>query len=663
MIDRRGAGPALIVAACLFAAALFAAPASAQELMFVANYGTNTVTVYPRDVNGAVSASRTISLGLNGPHQLAINQQTRELFVTNNLDYTVSVFDADSGALKRSLGGTATGLYRPVAIGINPTAGELYVSNDAPYNSITVYDIGASGDVAWKREIHGDATGLQQPGGMVIDTVNNEVSVSNYNFTGAPSITVYDLFANGNVTPKRVIAGAATLLDRPQGLTIDTVRDELIVGNSAFDHNPGSIITFDRTANGNVAPIRQLAGSNTQLCNPISVQFDATRGELLTANSDFSTLCTESVATYSWPPVTANQAPLRINVDPTDGPVGNTHPTSAGIYSPSTDTTGPTITVPAMLTLEANSPAGAIGTFTATASDPSGVNGAVTCTYPSGTRFPIGNTTVSCSATDTVGNTATASFNVLVQDTLPPTVTAPPNQTATQTSADGAVVTYPAPAVFESGSGVVSQSCTPASGTQFPVGKTTVTCTATDNAGNVGSATFVVTVNAASQLIDGSMYGIGYVAAGRTHNHFLFRMTHLGNRDYGLFEFWTYDGGCSASDDDYSDSSKNGNRETDYGRSHRQLNFFFATSIVAKFTDNPSVNPGDGVKADTLTFSGAGWWNLRPGYTFTGVATDKGEPGKGVDTFTITIKDSRGNIVATVNGALNGGNLQSTRIR
>jgi hypothetical protein len=41
-------------------------------------------------------------------------------------------------------------------------------------------------------------------------------------------------------------------------------------------------------------------------------------------------------------------------------------------------------------------------------------------------------------------------------------------------------------------------ACTPASGSLFPVGTTTVTCTATDAAGNVSGGTFFVTVHLVS---------------------------------------------------------------------------------------------------------------------------------------------------------------------
>ena len=65
---------------------------------------------------------------------------------------------------------------------------------------------------------------------------------------------------------------------------------------------------------------------------------------------------------------------------------------------------------------------------------------------------------------------------------------------------------------------------------------------------------------------------------------------------------------------------------------------------------------------DTVAFSGTGKWNGRSGYTFEVVATDRGEPGRHRDTFSIVVKDSRDNVVARVDGTLDGGNIESTRL-
>jgi HYR domain-containing protein/beta-propeller repeat-containing protein len=78
------------------------------------------------------------------------------------------------------------------------------------------------------------------------------------------------------------------------------------------------------------------------------------------------------------------------------------------------DTTPPAISVPSDITTNATAPAGAVVTYTATASDL--VDGALTavCTPVSGSTFAVGTTTVSCSATDSGGNTGDDTFSVTV---------------------------------------------------------------------------------------------------------------------------------------------------------------------------------------------------------------------------------------------------------
>jgi RNA polymerase sigma factor (sigma-70 family) len=157
------------------------------------------------------------------------------------------------------------------------------------------------------------------------------------------------------------------------------------------------------------------------------------------------------------------------------------------------DTRAPTLRLPGSLTTEATGPTGAPVSFTATATD--GVSGTVqpTCAPASGATFPLGETTVRCSARDARGNQASGSFRVAVVDTTAPTLTLPPNRTVQATSSSGAVVTFGASA-RDLVDGAVAPSCSPASGSTFPVGTTTVTCTARDARGNGASGSFTVTV-------------------------------------------------------------------------------------------------------------------------------------------------------------------------
>jgi len=123
---------------------------------------------------------------------------------------------------------------------------------------------------------------------------------------------------------------------------------------------------------------------------------------------------------------------------------------------------------------------------------------------PSGSTFPKGTTTVTATATDASGNTASCSFTVTVVDTQPPSIACPSNITAVVPGASDtcATVSYAAPVATDNCQGV-GVICTPPSGTCFPLGTTTVTCVATDSSGNTASCGFTVTVFDACLQDDG----------------------------------------------------------------------------------------------------------------------------------------------------------------
>src|SRR5205814_45001 len=132
-------------------------------------------------------------------------------------------------------------------------------------------------------------------------------------------------------------------------------------------------------------------------------------------------------------------------------------------------------------------------TFSASALDGCAGTVSVTCVPASGSSFPLGTTTVTCTAADGNGNTDTASFSVTVKDTTKPVVSVPADITAECTGSGQAAVTFSASA-SDVCAGPLAATCVPASGSSFPLGATTVTCTANDGNGNSDSASFTVTV-------------------------------------------------------------------------------------------------------------------------------------------------------------------------
>jgi hypothetical protein len=150
-----------------------------------------------------------------------------------------------------------------------------------------------------------------------------------------------------------------------------------------------------------------------------------------------------------------------------------------------------TITCPANITVS-NDPnqCGAVVNYPAPTT--TGTCGTITCSPASGSFFPKGTTTVTC--TTTSGPSCT--FTVTVNDTQPPSITCPANITVSNDPNQcGAVVNYPAPTVGDNCPGFGTPICSPASGSFFPKGTTTVTCSVSDSSGNTATCTFTITVN------------------------------------------------------------------------------------------------------------------------------------------------------------------------
>jgi hypothetical protein len=151
------------------------------------------------------------------------------------------------------------------------------------------------------------------------------------------------------------------------------------------------------------------------------------------------------------------------------------------------------------VTAAATSPSGAHVQFTVNAVDVTGLTlVGVPCTPSSNSLFAVGGTTVTCTATGSNGRTTTGSFVITVTPfpvaNEPPVLSLPADVAVPATSSAGAAVSYSVTATDDSGEPVVS--CTPASGSVFPVGTTAVECTATDEEGLTDIGSFTVTVTA-----------------------------------------------------------------------------------------------------------------------------------------------------------------------
>lgn len=174
------------------------------------------------------------------------------------------------------------------------------------------------------------------------------------------------------------------------------------------------------------------------------------------------------------------------------------------------DTTGPSVTAPADITVEGNATGGAslsgggataaaLTNFLAgaTASDTvwGDVSGSISDDAPA--LFLLGPTTVTFTAIDGSDNSGTGMAIVTVQDTTAPTLQGmPSDMTLSTTDPDGLVVNYTLPTATDIVDPSPDVTCDPVSGSVFNLGTTTVECYAKDASGNQSAVqSFQVTVN------------------------------------------------------------------------------------------------------------------------------------------------------------------------
>src|SRR5574337_387645 len=357
------------------------------------------------------------------------------------------------------------------------------------------------------------------------------------------------------------------------------------------------------------------------------------------------------------------------------------------------DTTPPTITVPSPITAEATSQNGATVTYSVSATDNVGVTSGPTCNHPSGSIFPFGATTVTCSAKDAAGNIGSATFTVTVQDITPPTITVPSPITAEATSHNGATVTYSVSAT-DLVSGTVPVTCTPASGTSFGLGTTNVSCSATDGKGNTGSASFTIkvqdttppTITAPASISTTATGALTTVTLGTPTVSDLVdsNPTVTNNAPSGGFPVGTTTVTWTATDHSGNKATalqtvtiipKNtSGKITGGGQIQKDVNFGFEVNSPngVGFTGDLEFNDKlkkinldsksiTGLFVDTNgkqgTFDGTATVNKKGGYTFHVYVEDNGEPGTH-DVFKIQIFDSNGVQVYSNGGTIISGNIQ-----
>jgi len=132
------------------------------------------------------------------------------------------------------------------------------------------------------RIIQGPKTQMNMPSHLFMDEERGELYLAN---DMGNSILVFDSSASGDVAPKRVLKGPKTLIQNPTGVFVDLKNDELWV--ASFGKHVATV--FKRTAEGDTPPLRvirngPLDAPGLMIGNPGAIGYDTKREEILVPN-------------------------------------------------------------------------------------------------------------------------------------------------------------------------------------------------------------------------------------------------------------------------------------------------------------------------------------------------------------------------------------------
>ena len=240
---------------------------TAGHKIYVANYASDTLGVFPINANGNV-ASLFQRIRLSNPGGIAYH--AGNLYVANHSNDSITIFPANATGRPNTIStirGSNTQLYNPGPITVDG-AGTIYVINTGSQDerpTITSYAAGSHGDVSPKTVIKGPHARLDGPSAIATDAQGNIYVTTTSADQSHDSILVFSSGSNGNASPARVISGAASRVRMPGGIAVSAkgyiyVTTEQVTGG----YNGVEILIFGPGTNGDTAPVTRIDGG----CDP-----------------------------------------------------------------------------------------------------------------------------------------------------------------------------------------------------------------------------------------------------------------------------------------------------------------------------------------------------------------------------------------------------------
>ena len=264
-----------------------------ENVVYVADFYGQAIRVYPENATGNTAPLRTLtSPSLGQPRQIAISVEHDELFAavsgcciatyprTANGNIAALRFIEWGGS-----SGSVTRLNNPSGPVLRTSSDTLIVADyhqnpDSSYSAVLLsFNRIAEGNEAPVSAIEGNATMLGTSAiGPAYDEAHDEIIVVGFdNTTSTYRILTFAGTASGNTPPLRSIEGPAANLAGVSNVVYDPYHEMIYVAEGGYNTIPAYVLGFPRTADGNVAPTRVLAGPDTTIGYPFGLAVTSDR--------------------------------------------------------------------------------------------------------------------------------------------------------------------------------------------------------------------------------------------------------------------------------------------------------------------------------------------------------------------------------------------------
>jgi hypothetical protein len=313
---------------------------------------SGSVTIFPAGSSGDAFPTATIAsnfTGLESPADISVDSIGNiyvAQFGVDTLHSSVNIYSAGSYAVVppiATITGPNTGFFVPKAVAVDSDR-NIYVLNLS--NAITEYPADSNGDVTPTATLNIPGSGSDSPTGIAVSAYGKLYVVSpgsvhcgrrSCHQVSTGQLAIYPPGSDGDAKPSAVISGPSTALASPQAVALDGSGNIYVAndgpmkcsrGCGCFPIGAGSITVYPPGSNGDVMPIRTIAGAATGIAFPYRITLDSNGNIYVLNATGFGFVCVGPVFLHGIPKagtIKIHEGPILIFAAGSDG---NTAPIS-----------------------------------------------------------------------------------------------------------------------------------------------------------------------------------------------------------------------------------------------------------------------------------------------------------------------------------------------